>query len=356
MKEVKLKCVAGPFNQIPFNNFIQSPIGLVPKAGGDQTRLISHLSYDFKKKNKNGKEEEETEPCMGLLNSNTPKEKCSVKYRDLDFAVNTFLQLAEEIMSQSKTDGDGGADCRNRTDADSEQMGNSREDLKNCWRRRFSNHMKSKLPRKPIFAGKSNLKSAFCILGLSKWSWKWLVMKAQDPLTGEWKFFVDKCLPFGSSINCSHFQRFSDSLRHIIEFRLQVSNRVTNYLDDFLFIAVTLALCNAMIQWFLDLCVELNIPVSLEKTDGVRIHDLPGYTTGWKKSGTVNSFRKAWWGPIIVEGALHETQSNSEGTSAIVWIPELSLQGDSSGKEHSHTRCTPNMPNMLVIQAIKRRN
>ena len=50
MKEVKLKRVAGPFDEIPFENFIQSPIGLVPKAGGDrhETRLIFHLSYDFK--------------------------------------------------------------------------------------------------------------------------------------------------------------------------------------------------------------------------------------------------------------------------------------------------------------------
>ena len=38
----------GLFETIPFENFIQSPIGLVPKAGSDQTRLIFHLSYDFK--------------------------------------------------------------------------------------------------------------------------------------------------------------------------------------------------------------------------------------------------------------------------------------------------------------------
>ena len=37
MKEVKLKRVAGPFDRVPFDNFIQSPIGLVPKAGDDQT-------------------------------------------------------------------------------------------------------------------------------------------------------------------------------------------------------------------------------------------------------------------------------------------------------------------------------
>ena len=43
IKEVKLKRVAGPYSSILFKNYIQSPIGLVPKAG-NQTRLIFHLS------------------------------------------------------------------------------------------------------------------------------------------------------------------------------------------------------------------------------------------------------------------------------------------------------------------------
>ena len=45
MKEVKAKRYAGPFEEIPFENYIQSPIGLVPKDGGRDTRLIFHLSY-----------------------------------------------------------------------------------------------------------------------------------------------------------------------------------------------------------------------------------------------------------------------------------------------------------------------
>ena len=47
MKEVGLGRVAGPFDTIPFNYFIQSPIGLVPKDGGLETRPIFHLSHDF---------------------------------------------------------------------------------------------------------------------------------------------------------------------------------------------------------------------------------------------------------------------------------------------------------------------
>ena len=65
IKEISLKRVAGPFDKIPFDNFGQSPIGLVPKAGSDQTRLIFHLSYDFK-----GKGQEQ----LQSVNFYTPRE------------------------------------------------------------------------------------------------------------------------------------------------------------------------------------------------------------------------------------------------------------------------------------------
>ena len=40
MKEVKLNRFAGPYEKIPFHHYVQSPIGLVPIAGG-KTRLIA---------------------------------------------------------------------------------------------------------------------------------------------------------------------------------------------------------------------------------------------------------------------------------------------------------------------------
>ena len=52
MKEVKLGRYAGPFEEPPFMDFIQSPIGLVPKDGSD-TRLIFHLSYPRSRKSIN---------------------------------------------------------------------------------------------------------------------------------------------------------------------------------------------------------------------------------------------------------------------------------------------------------------
>ena len=123
---------------------------------------------------------------------------------------------------------------------------------------------------KYIFLGKSDIKSAFCLLSLDKHSWPWVIMKARNPVTGEWQYFVDKCLPFGASISCSHFQRFSNALKHLLQFRTAM-DMINNYLDDFLFVATTLLLCNYLIQQFLDLCEELRVPVALNKTEWATI-------------------------------------------------------------------------------------
>ena len=87
MKEVKNKRYAGPFSSIPFDTYMQSPIGLVPKAG-NKTRLIFHLSYLFK----SGK---------GSVNSNTPEDICKVKYHYLDHAVQNCINLLkrEELFN-----------------------------------------------------------------------------------------------------------------------------------------------------------------------------------------------------------------------------------------------------------------
>ena len=79
MKEVKLLRYAGPFCKVPFDNFIQSPIGLVPKAG-NKTRLIFHLLYDFK------------DSGYRSVNFHAPKERCLVRYHDLDEAVRLCMK------------------------------------------------------------------------------------------------------------------------------------------------------------------------------------------------------------------------------------------------------------------------
>ena len=148
MKEVKAGCCAGPFETIPFDHYIQSPIGLVPKDGGTKTRLIFHLSYVFGNGNLS-------------VNVYIPKEMCSVKYNDLDDTVANALYL----KSQGAIN---------------------------------------------LFMAKTDLKAAFRGLPIFGEDWPLLVMKAEDPETGKVMFFIDKCLPFGSSISCAHFQRFSN--------------------------------------------------------------------------------------------------------------------------------------------------
>ena len=82
MKEVELKRYAGPFPSIPYDTYIQSPIGLVPKDGGKKTRLIFHLSYP-----RTGK---------GVsVNSSTPQEFKSVNYATFDDAIRLCIKAGK---------------------------------------------------------------------------------------------------------------------------------------------------------------------------------------------------------------------------------------------------------------------
>ena len=198
MKEVKLHRYAGPFKEIPFqDHFIQSPIGLVPKDGGADTRLIFHLSHPRGRGTS--------------VNANTPEDLCKVVYPMFDDAIKLCLKE--------------GRDCK---------------------------------------LGKSDAKAAFRNLGIRPEDFWLLVMKAKSPIDGKFYYFVDKALPFGASISCSHFQRVSNGIAHIIKYRAGRPN--VNYLDDFLFAALMRLHCNRQIQTFLDVCEQVGMPVNFEKT------------------------------------------------------------------------------------------
>ena len=111
---------------------------------------------------------------------------------------------------------------------------------------------------------KSDMTSAFRILGVKKAHWPYLVMMAISPTDNKTYYFMDKCLPFGTSISCSHFQKVSDAIAHLVHWR---TNRdLINYLDDFFFAVLLRAICNQQVQAFLDVCDEIRFPVSMEKT------------------------------------------------------------------------------------------
>ena len=92
MNEVELGRYTGPFEDLPFEDFVQSPIGLVPKDKGLKTRLIFHLSYP-----KDG----------DSVNSGIPKEDCTVKYPDFEEAIKLCVKegaccsLAKSDMSST---------------------------------------------------------------------------------------------------------------------------------------------------------------------------------------------------------------------------------------------------------------
>ena len=206
MKEVSLKRYASPFKTIPFeDDYIQSPIGLVPKDQGKNTRLIFHLSYprNLKLGTRNTS-----------VNANTPKSLCSVKYPDF----SEVVQLINTYLKQSGL----------------------------------------------CVIGKSDVTSAFRQLCISKKYWRYLIMKARSPIDHEWYFFIDKCLPFGASISCSHFQRVSNAIAHIVKFKTKKD--LLNYLDDFLFATILRSCCNRHIDTFIAVCNQIGMPVTMDKT------------------------------------------------------------------------------------------
>ena len=110
---------------------------------------------------------------------------------------------------------------------------------------------------------KSDMSMVFRNVPLRPCDWPLLLLMAKHPLTGKTYYFVDKCLPFGASISCVIFQSFSDSVSHLVTFRTKRRN--VNYLDDFFFVAMLRLMCDWQVNTFLQVCQQINFPVSLEK-------------------------------------------------------------------------------------------
>ena len=111
---------------------------------------------------------------------------------------------------------------------------------------------------------KSDMKATFRNLGIKPKHYRWLLLKAKSPFGGKTYFFIDKALPFRSSISCAHFQAFSDAVAWLVKFRTK--KFPLNYLNDFFFCALFKLMCNGQVEQFLTVCKLINFPVSLEKT------------------------------------------------------------------------------------------
>ena len=121
--------------------------------------------------------------------------------------------------------------------------------------------------KKTLFFSKSDVKSAFRLIPVLILHRRWLIMCAEDPESKKMMYFINMCLPFGASISCAIFQAFSDALNHIVKYLLKIDDILTNYLDDFLFIAVMRAECDKMMMTFMRVCKQINCPLSEEKTE-----------------------------------------------------------------------------------------
>jgi hypothetical protein len=69
----------------------------------------------------------------------------------------------------------------------------------------------------------------------------------------------------GSSISCSKFEELSRALQYIL-INIFGMRGVTHILDDFMFVAHNAAICQKMLNMFLQLAAHLNIPINKEKT------------------------------------------------------------------------------------------
>ena len=78
-KEKNAGRVAGPFRKPPFQNFICSPLGLVPKKNEGEIRTIHHLSY----------------PKGSSVNDGIPSEHKTVQYQSIDDAVKHMIKYGK---------------------------------------------------------------------------------------------------------------------------------------------------------------------------------------------------------------------------------------------------------------------
>ena len=203
MREVQAGRIRGPLKEKPYPVASCNPLGLVPKKddlGNDLSlvnpeeesswQLITHLSY----------------PRGASVNSNIPKENCTVNY-------TMFDQAVEMVASQGV-----GA-----------------------------------------YMAKVDLKSAFRQIPIHPLDHPLLCMYVQK------YYFVDQCLPFGLASSCKIFEAFSSAFEWIIRQNI-TSLQILHYLDDFFSCKATKIACNYQVQVVHRVAQQLGIPIADDKT------------------------------------------------------------------------------------------
>lgn len=110
--------------------------------------------------------------------------------------------------------------------------------------------------------GKSDIKNAFRLLPVAVKDFEQLGFCFNN------RYYFDKALPFGCSISCATFEKFSTFLEFAVRRRSPVGE-LLHYLDDFLFGGRKNTKDCELIMGHFELCMsELGVPVAKEKTEG----------------------------------------------------------------------------------------
>lgn len=202
IKEVQAGRLTGPWEAPPYDNFIQSPIGLVPKHEVGKTRLIFHLSH----------------PKGDSVNCHTPKEICSVEYNSFDKAVRMCLKAGKSCFT-------------------------AKSDLLSAFRH---------LPIKPADSRWLVIKARHP----NSRKWYYFCDKAVP-------FGSSRSCALFSAFSDALAAIFVTKARvHFQDNTIETDS----YLDDFFFANFMSALCNEQVQYFIDLCDRIRFLVSMEKT------------------------------------------------------------------------------------------
>lgn len=108
---------------------------------------------------------------------------------------------------------------------------------------------------------KMDIKNAFRLLPINPQDFELLGFKYDG------KYYFDKCLPFGCSISCAHFERFSSFLEYYVK-QKAMSGKLIHYLDDFLGGDQSVVQCEDLMRIFKDCFQVLNVPLADEKSEG----------------------------------------------------------------------------------------
>lgn len=108
---------------------------------------------------------------------------------------------------------------------------------------------------------KVDIKSAFRLLPVHPKDFDQLGYKFDS------NYYIDKCMPFGCSISCSTFEKFACFLEFCMKRRMS-SGKLLHYLDDYLGGDKSYDASRMLMQNFVKLLMEMNVPMADEKTVG----------------------------------------------------------------------------------------